>query len=156
MGAQPVPSIECSRNKLHSQKKEEETWYFRLTRMLSETLWGSLCSTLFHCLHWRLCQVSSVGIRKELWGRTKRVTWNKTWQVEMKTGSVDKTWNGRLTSYLKQISPFSVMLGCHILVRHFTLGGCGLTHKAAHNHRKRTFISCFQTFPFLWHLKISI
>lgn len=31
--------------------------------------------------------------------------------------------------YLKQISPFSVMLGCHILVRHLTLGGWSLTER---------------------------
>lgn len=26
--------------------------------------------------------------------------------------------------HLRQISPVSVMLGCQILVKHFTLGGC--------------------------------
>lgn len=29
-----------------------------------------------------------------------------------------------LVSYLKHTSPLSLMLGCHILVSHFTLGGC--------------------------------
>lgn len=27
-------------------------------------------------------------------------------------------------TYLRHISPVSVMLGCQILVKHFTLGGC--------------------------------
>lgn len=34
--------------------------------------------------------------------------------------------------YLRQISPVSAMFGCHILVKHLTLGGCGEQNMVCH------------------------
>lgn len=38
----------------------------------------------------------------------------------------------RQETYLRHISPVSVMLGCQILVRHFTLGGCNTERMRDH------------------------
>jgi len=45
--------------------------------------------------------------------------------------------------YLRQISPVSVMLGCQILVKHFTFGGC--------QERKRIMMLSFKIKPYHYH-----